>query len=349
MNVSELFDLSKWVMKEIQETKIPQKYQALQTILQQHAKQNQPKLPFEDQQNDLIDALLDVPLGMLTKDQLLFLHKLGILQAVGEEGKKMIEDILYKNVIDVATSAQKLQQIIEELNNGVNKSQQIIKSLEGYTFEEEYETDNEVLIRISFTGLATMSNVTDFKKWGNIWYEIGRGIAMAHNASPEDIKIVGATKGSIIIELAVIALIAKTTSGIILEALKVADKILDIRKKVEEIRNLKLKNKKIAIDIETEAENEKEARIEEISAQFAKKLNLKEDGEGDKIRALFKAVNNLVNFLESGGEVEFIIPEEKVEEDENAETSSIFKELRVTFQKIRQLDNKIKLLESKNT
>jgi hypothetical protein len=109
------------------------------------------------------------------------------------------------------------------------KSEQIKTGLTDCVFEEEYEAENEILMRVSFTGNAPMSNVADFKSWGNIWYDIGRGISMAHGLSPEDIKIVGATKGSIIIELAVIASIATTTSGIILAALKVAEKVRVIK------------------------------------------------------------------------------------------------------------------------
>jgi len=321
----------------------------LQTILQQHSQPNQPKRPFEDQKNDLIESLRKVPLRNLTKDQLLFLHELGIAQAVGDEGIDVIEDVLYKNVIDVATSAQTLQQIHQKITEGIQKADQIKTGLDGCVLEEEYETDNEVLIRVSFTGQATMSNVTDFKRWGNTWHEIGRGIAMAHNASPEDVKIVGATKGSIIIEMAVIATIATTTSGIILSALKVAEKVLDIRKKAEEIRNLKLNNKKLADDIEEEAEKEKKSGIEGITTELIKKLKIKKDGEGDKVNALDKAVNNLVDFIESGGEVDFIIPEEEAESEENENATPEYGDLRVTFQKIRKLENKIKLLESKTT
>jgi hypothetical protein len=75
---------------------------------------------------------------------------------------------------------------------------------------------------------------------------------------------------------------------------------------------------------------------------------LKKSGEGDKIIALEKAVNNLVNFIESGGEVDFIIPEEEVEDEESESKSPKYRDLRVTFQNIRRLENKIKLLESKN-
>lgn len=350
MNVSELFELTYWVTDEIVSTQIPQKYQALQQILQQHSQPNKPKQPFDSQKNDLIEAIKNVPLRKLTKDQLIFLKELGIGEAVGDNGVNTIEDILFKNVIDVATSAQKLKQIHQALSNGISKSDQIKAGLDGCVTQEAYEADNEVLIRVSFTGHATMSNVTDFKSWGNIWYEIGRGIAMAHNAAPEDLKIVGATNGSIIIEMAVIVSIATTTSGIILAALKVAEKVLDIRKKAEEIRNLKLQNKKLASDMEKEADKEKEAGIEQISKKIIHELKLKKDGEGDKINALDKAVKNLVNFIESGGEVDFIIPEEEEtgnDETENKEPD--YGDLRITFQKIRQLENKVKLIESKNT
>jgi len=343
MNVSELFDLTYWVTKEIVSTQIPEKYQALQQILKDHAQPNSQKQPFDSQKDDLIGAIKNVPLLQLTKDQLSFLRELGIGQAVGEDGANTIEDILFKNVIDVATSAQKLQQIHEALSQGIAKSDQIKAGLDGCVTQEEYETEDEVLIRVSFTGHAAMSNVTDFKSWGNIWYEIGRGIAMAHNASPEDVKIVGATKGSIIIEMAVIAKIATTAGGIIWAALKVTEKVMGMRKTAEEIRNLKLKNKKLASDMEKEADKEKEAGIKEISKKIVKDLKLNKDGEGEKVNALDRAVKNLVNFIESGGEVDFIIPEE--EEAEGPDYGS----LRVTFQEIRQLEAKLKLLESNNT
>lgn len=345
MNVSELFELTHWITREIEKAQIPPKYQALQSIIQQHSQPHQQKKPFKDQKNDLIKALQGVPLSKLTRDQIDFLTHLGIADAVGDEGVKTIEEVLYKNVIDVATSAQKLQQILQKINEGIEKSNQIKVGLTDCVFEEEYEADNEILMRVSFTGHALMENVADFKSWGNIWYDIGRGIAMAHNASPEDIKIIGATKGSIIIELAVIAEIAATTSGIILAALVVAEKVLDIRKKAEELRGMKLKNDKLAKDLDKEADNEKKSGIDEITINISAQLNLKKDGEGDKIQALDTAVKNLVNFIEDGGVVDFIIPDSDEEQEEDGNNHE---DLRVAFQEIRQLEKKIALLEHKN-
>lgn len=57
MNVSELYDLTHWVTDEIVTPQVPQKYQALQQILQQHAQPNQQKTSFETQKNDLIETI----------------------------------------------------------------------------------------------------------------------------------------------------------------------------------------------------------------------------------------------------------------------------------------------------
>ena len=190
-----------------------------------------------------------------------------------------------------------------------------------------------------------MENVKDFKSWGNIWFDIGRGIAMAHDLSPEDIKIVGATKGSIIMELAVVASVATTTSGIILAALKVAEKVLDILNKAEELKGLKLKNTKLAKDLEKEAENEKKDGIEKITNDVAKKSGINHNGEGDKIKALDTAVKNLVNFIEEGGVVDFVVSDEEESEEGKEDQHA---DLRVAFNEIRKLEKKIEFLEHKN-
>lgn len=341
MNVSELYDLTYWITHEIIEAQIPNKYKGLFNILNQNAQPNQ-KQPFDAQKVELIDAIKDIPLGQLSRDQLAFLTQLGIAKAVGHEGVSALEDILYRNSLDIATAAQKVQEILESVNNGIAKSNQIKEGLDDCVFEEDYELENEILMRVSFTGNALMENVKDFKSWGGIWYEIGRGIAMAHNASPEEIRIVGATRGSIILELAVIASIATTTSGIIIAALKVAEKVLDIKLKAEELRGMKLTNKKLASDLDKEAENEKKAGIEQITLDISATLKINPNGEGDKVKALDTAVKNLVNFIEKGGVVDFVAPEE--EEDEEDESLA---ELRLAFEEIRQLEKKVELLEHK--
>jgi len=342
MNVSELFSLTNWIAREIVGQSIPQKYQALYSILQQNSQPNQ-KQPFESQTADLVSSLSNVPLELLSRDQINFLDKLGILKTIGSDGVSAIEDILYRNAMDIATATQKVVLLHQQISNGINRAHQISTGLNGCVLEEEYEIKNEVLIRICFAGGASMKNVVDFKNLGNSWHEIGRGIAMAHGAAPEDIKIVGATKGSIIIELAVAYGIAKTTSGILLEALKVAERVIDLKKKAEEIRGMKLKNDKVAHELEKEADVEKKTGIDEIAAKVAVDLGIKADGE--KLKVLEVSVKNLVNFIENGGSLDFVLPEET--EEAIAEEGADKKELRVSFQQVRQLEKKLALIEHK--
>lgn len=344
MNIIELYGLTNWIKVEIVEAKIPQKYQQLQAILQQNAQPNKQKTPFETQKEDLLNALISVRHAILTKDQISFLSELSITQLIGRGGARVIEDILYRNSIDIATAANKIQELTQTLNEGIRKSGLIADGLDGCVQDDELEVYDEALIRVSFLGDAAMSNVKDFKKWGIIWHDIGRGVAMVHGNAPEDVKIIGAAKGSVILELMALAKIATTIAGVIWSALKVAEKVLDIRKKAGEIRHLNLETKKLAGDMEKAAEKEKEVGVTNIINLQIKELKLKKNGDGEKISALEKSVKNLVDFIELGGEVDFVVPEEAVSDEDEAVVDD-FTKLRKTTEEIRLLEEAVKLLE----
>lgn len=346
MNVSELYNLTSWIDQHVVGPAIVEKYAALGQALQRYVVPNSQGLSFEVEKDALFQALGEAPLLSLTKDQIVFLESLGIAQFIGLAGTENLVDLLYRNVIDVANSAAKVQEIVNQLTAGIAKSSQIKAGLAECVASEDYELDGEILIRVSFKGRAPMSNVTDFKDWGKAWYEIGRGIAMAHDKTPEDIRIVGATRGSIVIELAVLASIAGTTSFIIMEGLKVAEKILDLRLKAEQLREMKLKNTKLADEIEQSAEEEKAAAATRITEEAAKKLKLTKAKNAEQIMILEKSVTNLLNFVERGGEVDFVAPEEDVNGGPDGETSnSEIRLLRGRFEEIRRLETKIALLE----
>ena len=350
MNVEELFALNAWIDREIGEKRVVKRYQALHNILNQNAQPNQAKQPFEQQKSELINILRDIDLPRLTIDQLNFLENLGIAQHVGEHGISEIEDILVRNPIDVATAASRIAEIVKRLSQGVEKSNQIKAGLSGCVELTPTEV-GEILVRVSFSGNASMTNIVDFKKWGADWHDIGRGIAMVHGVAPEDIRIVGAKKGSIVIELVVVYVVAMTVSTIILQALKVAERVLDIKKKAEEIRGMRLSNDKIEHELDQEAETEKAKGIERITAEVVKKLGKKAGQEGDQIKALETSVKKLIGFVEKGGEVDCVVPEEKKPEGEETaddkERARQLNELRASFASIRVLEAKLKQIEYK--
>lgn len=343
MNVIELYRLTQWVNEEIVQQDLPQKYSQLHSVLQQNSQPNQPKAAFENQQTELIDLITEIDLTRITRDQTSFLDELEILPALGQNGVDRIEDILFRNALDVTTAAQKIQEIQSKLNEGLRKIELLSEGLEGCIYDDEEATE-DVLIRVSFLDKASISNVNEFKDWGAKWHLIGHGISMAHGLSTDELKITGAAKGSVILELMACAAISTTISKIILDALKVVEKVQSIRKETAAIQNLNLQNKKIVQELEKAAKEEKKTAVEEIVADKIKELGLKKGNDGDKVNALETAIKTLIDFIDLGGEVDFVVPEEE-EYNEEEPVEDPYAKIREQSQEIRALEDKLKLIE----
>jgi len=167
---------------------------------------------------------------------------------------------------------------------------------------------------------------------------------MMHNASPEDVKVVGAGRGSVIIELVVNCGIAKTIMTIVRQALEIAKRYAEIKYIAEQTRAMKIRNNKIVSQIEAEAEKEKNELIEKIAAKI-KAAGKKKDGETSN--ALQRSVKNLVEFLSKGGDLDWVIPEEEDETEDGAEPNKLTSrgELQKFLQEIRRLDSDPRQLE----
>jgi len=345
MQVQELLKLINWIEENITANQIIQKYTALQNGMNQNvsARNNRPKQPFDTQKEALIAVLPKINFDQLSFEQINLLEKLEIKDSIGVKGAEIIEDILYKKSLDIAAAAQEITQITQKITAANTKFTAIKTSLDSVfdSFEDEEIPDGSVFMRVYFSGDSAIKDVSQLKRLGGLWYDIGRGIAMVNGKSPEDFKIVGAQKGSVILELIVLAKIATSVSVILLAGLKVTEKVIDILKKAEELKKLKLGNKKIAIDLEKEAEKERTEGVKNITAEIVKKLKLKPKEEGDKVTALEKSIKNIIDFTEKGGLIDFIQPNEEAEENVNGE----LKEFRKNCVEIRQIEDKIKMLE----
>lgn len=351
MQVTELLRLTNWFRESVVDKKIPQQYQQLHTVMNQNANanNNQPRQPFENQREALFNSLRTVTLNKLTLEQIKFLDQLEITDLLGAPGIKNIETVLYENNLDIATAAQK----IGEYNAKVANANATMKELEAtlsksFSINEEEEIpDDSVMMRVYFQDESSINNISDFKKLAATWYDIGRGIAMAQNRSPEDFNIIGAQKGSLIVEMAVVAGLATSVSTILLAGLKVAERVIVILQKAEELKSLKLTNKKIEQEIKKEAEEEKKNGINTILETAISDLGLEKGQDGDKIVSLTKSISKLIDFTQKGGAVDFVQTDgEKGNVEENDLRAETLK-LNNNVKEIRSLENKIKILESK--
>lgn len=342
MYIQELYALSLWVQEEVVTKQILQKYQQLVQKLTENSQPNRQKQPFDIQKNTLIKALEEMNIATLNEEQQLFLNKLNIFNILGTIAIEELENILYKNALDIATATQEINRKYTLLNQGIAKINQIREGLTGLVEVEEHIID-KAIIRVHFDNEAAIDNITDFKKWSVTWYDIGRGITMVHRASPEDISVIGANKGSIVIELATAYAITKTLSDIILKVLKVVEKVYDIRKKAEEIRSMKLSNDKISNELEKEANNIKKTDIEAIVDSISETESL---SDGEVKTNLSKAITKLLDFVDKGGEIDFTLPDDADDEEpEDKEKGNLKQLLKTKFQEIRLLEDKLKQVE----
>lgn len=351
MQVEELYDLTSWVEVEVVGKQLVQKFQQLHKVLNQNAQANQQKQPFESQQETLVDALRRVPLDQLSIGQVNTLEDLKIAPNVGDQGASLVEDVLFKNALDVANAAQQIKRCVAELNEGIQWSNQLRELLEKIINSESIsEIDDKVLLRVHFAGEAHIDNLTELKDWSKVWWEIGRGISMAHDQAPDSIEVIGASKGSIIVSLLTAQAIAGTVSGIIFAALKVVEKYYDIKRKAQEVRALEIGNDKAEKALEDAAKKHREDGVAAIVEQTVKELGLNPKTEGDKVNELTSATKKLVDFVSKGGEVDFVVPDDEEDDDEfdgDNTTARARADLRVRFQEVRKLEKEVKRLEDR--
>ena len=351
MQITELLKLAEWFKINIVEEEVITRYTNLFNKMNQNLRvnNNQPSQPYEIEKKSLFEALKTITLNTLTLEQISFLEQLEVTQLFGTNGVQVIESILYEYNLDIASATKKISEFSNKIKSAQNTLQEIETTLtKSFSIDEEYEIpEDSIMMRVYFQDDSSINNLADFKKLGASWYEIGRGIAMAQGRSPEDFSVIGAQKGSLILEMAVLAGLATSVSTILLAGLKVAERTIEILKKVEELKTLKLGNKKIEQELEKEAKKEKEDGVQFILDTTIKEIGLKKGKDGDKIAALNKSITKLIDFTQKGGAVDFIQPDDEIdgeEENHNDVREEVLK-LIDNVKEIRSIENKIKMLE----
>lgn len=226
---------------------------------------------------------------------------------------------------------------------------QINSSLNQYDTLTEAATpiDGKITIRIQFKEDASIEDVVQWKKWSNEWHDIVRGISLSIGEAPEDTKVIGAGKGSLVMILSgtvaftgALALITKHLTSIIKNVLQIANTIEDLRHK-------KFLNNTIENNLKKQSEKTKTDGVKIILAEVNKALPKALDGE--QKQALENSIKKYLKFSDLGGDVDFVSPPETHEEDEeNAGDDAVSAEeitnIRNIIHEVRSLRDEVKLL-----
>lgn len=340
METTELFRLGEWVQHEIVERNIPGHYDSLIAVLNQNVKRanNQAFNSFEAQKQKLYEELALIDISGLTLSQIHILKTVGLYPVIDAPGIAQLDEI-FINTLDIAHVLQRVGEMKNSLAQGLGQINQINAALAPLIDEDEVHLPvDKVLTRVIFEHDAGITNISELKGWSSKWFDIGRGFAVANGHTPEDVEVIGAARGSIIIELALLATSAYPIAKAINIILDSMVKYKEFQLKSIEVRNMKAETPDLSSDFEQDAvrwEERADALKQEIIGSVVEEVKQYFDNYQDDNKAeLRSAVKSLVEFLSKGGDVDCVITEEDDDDEPLNAKLAIIKE---EFTRIRQI------------
>jgi len=315
MNVDELYRLATWYNNQFVE--LNRLYRALLEPINHNA--NQPdKRPVESELNALTEFLTGQHFDELSIEQLKMLSSLGVDAYLGAEGAAYVDASVRTSNYDPATAVQRLNQATQSINDTRGKLAAYLEAVNGLDFgpDDVVAEGGLITIRVGFQNDVAINNVTDWKDTAKEWYDIIRGLSMACEERPEDVKVIGAATGSIILIMAGTAAFTALLAQISKHIAAAAKDVISVRMEVENLRQKKLLTKGMEVElkkIEKEKTDNAVTAIEQLLEGRVKGQN------GDVSVALTASIKKLLTFSEKGGTVDFVAPDVDETEGEDGD------------------------------
>ncbi|KQY90819.1 hypothetical protein ASD25_20080 [Brevundimonas sp. Root1423] len=276
----------------------------------------------EEHLQALINFLNDQRFDELSIQQLKMLTALGADAYMGPAGAEFVNDVVRTSNFDPATAAQKITEAMQTLSKArasFTAYAEAVKNL-GFEVRDIEDDEDRIIIRIGFQNDVSIDNVTDWKDAGKEWYEIIRGLAMACDEKPEDVKVVGTATGSIILILAGTVVFTTLLARISKNITSVAMDVLGVRSAMEDLRQKGILTKTMEKEFRDIEKSKRDSAVTTIEGVLAEQLKGK---DGEINTALVKSIEKLLTFSEKGGSVDFVAPEENEEEEEEEEGDDV--------------------------
>lgn len=315
MNVDELYRLGTWLTAQFPE--LNRRYTALLEPINHNASQPD-KRPVESELNALIEFLAGQHFDELSIEQLKMLSSLGVDAYIGPEGAAFVEASVRTSNYDPATAVQRLNEAIHSINNTRTKLAAYVDAVNNLDFgpDDVLAEEGLITIRVGFQNDVAINNVTDWKDTAKEWYDIIRGLAMACEESPEDVKVIGAATGSIILIMAGTAAFTALLAQISKHITTAAKDVIGVRMEVENLRQKKLLTKAMEAELKKIEKEKTDSAVTTIEKLLEGKISGK---DGDVSVALTASIKKLLTFSEKGGTVDFVAPDVEEQEEEDGE------------------------------
>lgn len=328
MHLSELHDLLGWVEENLRGSDVVSAYETLAGLLENNVKPNAQKQPIGAAHSRLLDAVRAVPLQELSATQRAFLASLEIAPAIGPGAAEALDSLMFRENVDPATVSNEVDGLKQGLTRGLNKSTQIMKSLNGCWPEADKVPDG-ALARLSFKGRSAISDVEKLKDWSERIYLIGYGFAVGHGQTAQDVRVVRAGSGSIVFDLYAHVDVVRSIADTLLQLTQAAVMLATLRE-------MKRQSKRAEVpDVEALLDEKIKERLEAGVASIGDAAVTAAKAKGSNANALRTAVKEMSRLLESDGEVDLILPRTDEPADDDVSPESVA-QLRKAAQAYRQ-------------
>jgi hypothetical protein len=343
MLAEEIFALSEWMERYVLGSS--SQFESFCSTLENNARQPS-KQPVKPHYDDLVLRLEEMPVEQLSAEQRSLLERRGVFQFLGAHSVPLFSKIKEQDGYDPATAAQEARGAWQKLQTLSNELIQVRGGLFALGVNHDgYELDKtRFTTRIRFAGDASIANMADFKRWANDWHVIAHGIAAAAGERPEDVEVVGASRGSLIIWISTSLVVAGALAVLARNATSITLSVVQALNAIEQLRHTKVMNQ----------------QIEEIAKENVRKL--RDDGKseivdgvveklGGHVNAelkgkLEKAVDKYLEFSQRGGEIDMLAPPAAPANEDGEPMSEQVAELRNIIEETRKIrDEMPKLIE----
>lgn len=339
MTVDELLQLCKWLNQNLAPNITA--FSNLSTVLTQNA-QNSPKQPLREQLKQVETALRAMPIEELTAEQTDLLEQNSVLEYLGPDGWRWVQSLIREGDYDPSTAASEMHGALTIMQNTVTSFDDVVSSLKaiGLSEPKPFSRGDGIITRIHFKDKADITDVVALKRWSAEWNDIARGLATAVGEKPEDVRVVGAATGSLILILSVPLAIVKLIVSLSKSANTIATNTLSILNGMEDLRHKKVLNQ--AMEAAMRAEVDRIKTEGASTALIDVKALLPKDIKPDQEKLLKVAVEKYFSFTEKGGEVDMLAPPTPT--DEETEVVDGIENLRVGIEEVRKLNANLQLL-----
>ena len=342
MDVQEIIRLANWFDENT--GKAISAYIDLAEVLQNNAQQSH-QLPIQEPLETLISILNQMPTQRLTQLQHNLLSTINVDHVIGKLGANWIEETVKTHTYDPATAFETVRISLSRLQDAkmqINAFRTAAAEV-GFVPNKITENDKEIKISIIFRADVTISNIRDWKTTAADWEKIFHGLAVVVNDKPEDVKVVGFESGSFILTLVATPAITKLLAMISKHITGIAQDIILIKIKLEELKQLKLTTKVMEKEFEMMEKDRnkkgREAIMSELNRQFP-------DLDHETKNKVGMSIDKVITFAQAGGEIDFSVPDNS-SEDENDTPRVEIQEIRELIEEHNKLKQRVKLLINK--